>query len=244
MAASSALSSAIRSRICGDRARASSRRRPCPDAAAQALAAAGLAQPGREVGQPRDLDLQPGLAARRVAVEDLEDHGGSIEDVGRGRALEVALLGRRQLVVDEDDGGARRPGGRGGASRSSDRPRPPRPDRFPRSPFLPGGPLTTMPVPPVQAASSFSLPSPSSVAAPTPCRFCVTSPTTSKPSVSHRRLSSFSDDRCSASVTPASCTATSTALGRGAPAGADMRVLSEEDSMMCALASCVPAGNG
>src|SRR6266581_1860620 len=92
-------------------------------------------------------------------------------------------------------------------------------------PFLPGAPLGTMPVPPVQAASSTSLPSPSSVAAPRPVRFCVTSPTTSKPSVSHRRLSSFSDDRCSASVTPESCTPTSTALGRGASVGADMVVL-------------------
>src|SRR5205807_714085 len=91
--------------------------------------------------------------------------------------------------------------------------------------FLPGGPLGTTPVPPVQAASSTSLPSPSSVAAPRPLRFCVTSPTTSKPSVSHRRLSSFSDDRCSASVTPESCTPTSTALGRGASVGADMVVL-------------------
>src|SRR5207244_5318142 len=91
--------------------------------------------------------------------------------------------------------------------------------------FLPGGPLGTTPVPPVHAASSTSLPSPSSVAAPRSLRFCVTSPTTSKPSVSHRRLSSFSDDRCSASVTPESGTPTSTALGRGASVGADMVVL-------------------
>src|SRR4030095_15808693 len=37
--------------------------------------------------------------------------------------------------------------------------------------------------------------------------------------------SSFSDDRCSASVTPGSCTPTSTALGRGASVGDDMVVL-------------------
>src|SRR5215510_13491962 len=89
----------------------------------------------------------------------------------------------------------------------------------------PGGPLGTTPVPPVQAASSTSLPSPSSVAAPRPLRFCVTSPTTSKPSVLHRRSSSLSDERCSASVTPGSCTPTSTALGRGASVGDDMVVL-------------------
>ena len=88
--------------------------------------------------------------------------------------------------------------------------------------FLPGGPVGTMPVPPVQAASSTSLPSPSSVAAPRPLRFCVTSPTTSKPSVLHRRLSSISDAPCSTSVTPGSCTPTSTALGRGASVRDDM----------------------
>src|SRR2546429_6286629 len=106
------------------------------------------------------------------------------------------------------------------------------------SAFLPGGPLGTTPVPPVQAASSTSLPSPSSVVAPRLLRFCVTSPTTSKPSVSHRRLSSFSEDCCSAAVTPESCTPTSTALWRGASVGAG-------DSMLVALAlyaSTVHAG--
>src|SRR4029434_2281104 len=53
-------------------------------------------------------------SAGRVTVEDLDDHAGSIQNLcGRGRALDVAELARRQLVVDDDDGGARLPGGRG-----------------------------------------------------------------------------------------------------------------------------------
>jgi hypothetical protein len=116
-----------------------------------------------------------------------------------GRALDVAELARRQLVVDDDDGGTRLPGGRG--RRVEVRPLGLVLVVFGRL-LLAGGPLGTTPVPPVQAASSTSLPSPSSVAAPRPWRFCVTSPTTSKPRVSHRRLSSFSEACCSASVTP------------------------------------------
>ena len=47
-------------------------------------------------------------------MEDLDDHTRPIQDLrGRGRALDVAELARRQLVVDDDDGGARVPGGRG-----------------------------------------------------------------------------------------------------------------------------------
>src|SRR5262249_30715710 len=79
------------------------------DAAAHAVAAAGaLAQPGRQVPQARDLDLQPGLAGPGMAVADLEGHGAAIEDVGAGGALEVALLGRGEIVVDQHDAGARR----------------------------------------------------------------------------------------------------------------------------------------
>src|SRR3989441_7252149 len=88
-------------------------RAPQPDAAAPALAAAGLAQPGGYIGEPRDLDLQPRRSARRVPMEDLDDHTRAIQDLrGRGRALDVAELARRQLVVDDDDGGTRLPGRR------------------------------------------------------------------------------------------------------------------------------------
>jgi hypothetical protein len=41
-------------------------------------------------------------------VEDLDDDAGAIQDRrGRGRALDVAELARREIVVDDDDGGAR-----------------------------------------------------------------------------------------------------------------------------------------
>jgi hypothetical protein len=45
-----------------------------PQIAAHTIAAAArLAQPRREVAEPRDLDLQARLARVRVAVEDLEE---------------------------------------------------------------------------------------------------------------------------------------------------------------------------
>src|SRR5207247_3134044 len=54
-------------------------RAPQPDAAALALTAAGLAQPGGHIGEPRDLDLQPCRSARRVPMEDLDDHTRAIQ---------------------------------------------------------------------------------------------------------------------------------------------------------------------
>ena len=78
------------------------------DATAYAVATTTTdAQTRREVAQPRDLDLQPGLARARVTMKDLEDHRRAIEDIDARRALEVRVLGRRQLVVDDDDRGAR-----------------------------------------------------------------------------------------------------------------------------------------
>src|SRR5690606_3402364 len=81
-------------------------------------ATGALAQSRREVPKPRDLDLEARLARLGVAVKDLEDHRGAIEDVGAGRLLEVALLRRRQVVIDEHDlslaGGRRATIGRGG----------------------------------------------------------------------------------------------------------------------------------
>ena len=79
------------------------------DAAALAvLAAAALAQPRRQVGEPRDLHLQARLAAARVALEDLQDHRRAIEHLGAGGALEVARLRGREVVVDEHDAGRAR----------------------------------------------------------------------------------------------------------------------------------------
>src|SRR5207244_12244452 len=203
-------------------------RAPQPDAAALALAAAGRAQPRGYIGEPRDLDLQPRRSARRVPMEDLDDHTRAIQDLrGRGRALDVAELARRQLVVDDDDGGTRLPGRRrrrrdvqwfglvllflcvffgrfllAGRTLGDD-----------ACAAGPGGQLHQLALAEQRGGAE------------APLRFCVTSPTTSKPSVSHRRLSSLSEDRCSASVTRESWTPTRTALGRGASVGADMMLL-------------------
>jgi len=47
-------------------------------------------------------------------VEDLDDHARAIQDLrGGGRALDGAELPRRQLMVDDDDVGARLARGRG-----------------------------------------------------------------------------------------------------------------------------------
>ena len=80
---------------------------PADPAALPIASAAGLAQARRDVGEPRDLHLEPRFAAARVALEDREDHRGAVEHLRACRALEVARLGRRELVVDEHERGAR-----------------------------------------------------------------------------------------------------------------------------------------
>ena len=68
------------------------------------LAGGGLAQARRGVGEARDLDLQAGLAALRVTMEDVDDDAGAIEDVDAGGALEVSQLARRDVVIEGDEG--------------------------------------------------------------------------------------------------------------------------------------------
>jgi hypothetical protein len=77
-----------------------------PDAAALTVAAAArLAQPRREVAQPRNLHLEPRLAAAGVTVEDLQDDRGAVEHRRARRALEILQLGGAELVVDHHQGG-------------------------------------------------------------------------------------------------------------------------------------------
>src|SRR5262249_6203726 len=64
----------------------------------------GLPKSGRDVHETRDLDLQASGAALGMAMEDLDDDHGPIEHLGVRRALEIALLAGRQLVVDDDHG--------------------------------------------------------------------------------------------------------------------------------------------
>ena len=64
-------------------------------------AARRLAQPWRQVVEPRDLDLHPRLPAAGVAVKDVDDHRCAVEHRRAGRLLEVAQLAGRQLVIDD-----------------------------------------------------------------------------------------------------------------------------------------------
>ena len=77
------------------------------DAAAQARQVLPLArEPRQQVLQLRQLHLQ--LAGQAVGAlrEDVEDELAAVDDLHLQRAFEVALLRRRQRVVEDDDVGA------------------------------------------------------------------------------------------------------------------------------------------
>ena len=76
---------------------------PAPEPLLPPAARRRLPQARRDVLQPRDLDLQLRLAAVRMTMEDLHDHAGAIEHLRAGRALEVACLARRDLVIDDHE---------------------------------------------------------------------------------------------------------------------------------------------
>jgi hypothetical protein len=65
----------------------------------------GLAEARRDVREARDFDLELGLAAPGVAVEDLDNDARPVEDIGPRRALEVARLARAYFVINDDDRG-------------------------------------------------------------------------------------------------------------------------------------------
>ena len=67
-------------------------------------------QVGPQLGQPRELilelgelDLQPAFVGLRVQGEDVEDQPASVDDLHPQEVLERALLGRRQLVVRDEE---------------------------------------------------------------------------------------------------------------------------------------------
>ena len=81
-------------------------------AAALALEVRPSAHQARgEVLEPSELHLQLALAGLRALGEDLEDQLGAIEHAPAERLLEVSLLRRRKLVVEDDRGGLQRLGG-------------------------------------------------------------------------------------------------------------------------------------
>src|SRR6185295_771990 len=74
------------------------------DAAALPLEVAPAAhQSRREVLQPRQVDLELAFVAARALAEDLEDEHRANDNGATEVALEVALLRRRQRLVEDDD---------------------------------------------------------------------------------------------------------------------------------------------
>ena len=58
-------------------------------------------QPRQQVVELRQLDLEPALARARPAREDVEDQLRAVERLALDLLLQVALLGRRELLVEE-----------------------------------------------------------------------------------------------------------------------------------------------
>ena len=72
--------------------------------------ALGPRQVGPQLGQPRQLvlelgqlDLEAALVGLGVEGEDVEDQPAAVDDLDVEQLLEGALLGRRQLVVGDED---------------------------------------------------------------------------------------------------------------------------------------------
>ena len=62
-------------------------------------------EPGHRVFELRQLDLEMRLVRLRVGGEDVEDHLGAVDHLDLELLLEVARLGRAQVVVEDDDVG-------------------------------------------------------------------------------------------------------------------------------------------
>ncbi len=77
---------------------------------ARADPAAGARQVGPQLGQPRqlvfelgELDLEAAFVRLGVQREDVEDQPAAVDHLDLEQLLERALLGRRQLVVGDED---------------------------------------------------------------------------------------------------------------------------------------------
>ena len=58
-------------------------------------------QSGREITQPRQLDLQLAFVAARPRRKDLEDQGGAVEHLDAQMALQIALLRRPERLIKD-----------------------------------------------------------------------------------------------------------------------------------------------
>ena len=89
-------------------------RPPGPDATRLlAQRGAAAAQARQPVAQQRQLHLRLALGAARVLGEDVEDHRGAVDGRAAEQLLEVAVLRRRQVVVEHDGVGVEAPAQRG-----------------------------------------------------------------------------------------------------------------------------------
>ena len=59
-------------------------------------------QPSLLVVEMRQIDLQRAFLGARALAEYLKDEAGAIEHLGVQRLLEIALLHRRQRMIDDD----------------------------------------------------------------------------------------------------------------------------------------------
>ncbi len=82
--------------------------RPAEEAEAAALPlemGPAAHQPAALIGEMRQFDLQAAFARRGALAEDFEDQRRAVEHLHLPGALEIALLDRRELGIDDDDFG-------------------------------------------------------------------------------------------------------------------------------------------
>ena len=60
-------------------------------------------QPALLIFEMRQLDLQRAFPRARAPPENLENQPGAVDDLGVEGTLEIALLPRRQLGIDDDE---------------------------------------------------------------------------------------------------------------------------------------------